>query len=98
MFVLVRKEICVYVCVSVCLFICLFVCLLACYFFLCVCVRDGECFVCVRECLRECVLACERACVRECVHACVRECVHACVRVSNVLMSSCSIACLRMFV
>ena len=31
-FVLVRKEICVYVCVSVCLFICLFVCLLACFF------------------------------------------------------------------
>ena len=62
--------------------------------------RDGECFVCVRECLRECVLACEWACVRECVYACVCECVHACacVRVSNVLMSSCSIACLRMFV
>ncbi len=52
----------------------------------------------MRECLRECVLACERACLRECVHACVRECVHACVRVSNMLMSSCSIACLIMFV
>ena len=71
---------------SVCLFICLFVCLLACFFPLCVCEREGECFVCVRECLRECV------------PACVRECVHACVRVSNVLMSSCSIACLRIFV
>ena len=75
---------------SVCLFICLFVCLLACFFPLCVCEREGECFVCVPECLRECVPACERACLRECVHACVR--------VSNVLMSSCSIACLRMFV
>ena len=79
---------------SVCLFICLFVCLLACFFPLCVCEREEECVVCVRDCLRECV----PACVRACVHAFVRECVHACVRVSNVLMSSCSIACLRIFV
>ncbi len=92
------------VCVSLYLFVCLFACLF--FFPLCLCEREGQCFVCVRECLRECVRACERAClrecvhacVRECVHACVRECVHACVRVSNVLMSSCSIACLRMFV
>ncbi len=84
------------VCVSLYLFVCLFACLF--FSFVCVCEREGECFVCVRECLRECVPACERACLRECVHACVRECVQACVRVSNVLMSSCSIACLRMFV
>ena len=52
--------VCVCVCVCVRLCVCLLVCLPACFFPLCVCVRERECFVCVRACLRDWMHTCVR--------------------------------------
>ena len=48
---------------------------------MCVCVRGGRVYACVRACMRVCMCACVCVCVHVCVQVCMCACVHVCVRV-----------------